>query len=425
MDLRPLTNKVSEYAFPVDGLVVAANDVEYAESQPGTGHNPNRLEGFALKWQDETVETTLRAIEWSPSRTGLLNPVAVFDPVELEGTTVSRASVHNVSIIRKLQLRIGDTILVYKANKIIPQIAENVSAAGALSDNEAFPKECPCCHGKIKPIITKGAAMDVEVATCANPDCPAKHIGKYTHFVERDCMNIMGLSKATITYFIDNGWISEFSDIYHLGRHKDEIIATKGYGKKSYENMIKAIEKSRKTSFVPFIHAVGIPNIGEGQAKLFAKEYNNDIDKFLNDVYAKHDFSHIDGIGPILNDNLIRWGETYLAYKDPSAENPNPEIRNLLTELSFENQSQEEASSDAASLSGLTFVITGDVHHFKNRNELKAKIESLGGKVSGSVSSKTSYLINNDSASASSKNKKAKELGVKIISEEEFLSLLA
>ena len=332
---------------------------------------------------------------------------------------------HNVSIIRKLQLRIGDTILVYKANKIIPQIAENVSAAGALSDNEAFPKECPCCHGKIKPIITKGAAMDVEVATCANPDCPAKHIGKYTHFVERDCMNIMGLSKATITYFIDNGWISEFSDIYHLGRHKDEIIATKGYGKKSYENMIKAIEKSRKTSFVPFIHAVGIPNIGEGQAKLFAKEYNNDIDKFLNDVYAKHDFSHIDGIGPILNDNLIRWGETYLAYKDPSAENPNPEIRNLLTELSFENQSQEEASSDAASLSGLTFVITGDVHHFKNRNELKAKIESLGGKVSGSVSSKTSYLINNDSASASSKNKKAKELGVKIISEEEFLSLLA
>lgn len=424
-EMHKMTNKVSEYAFPVDGLVVAANDVEYAESQPGTGHNPNRLEGFALKWQDETVETTLRAIEWSPSRTGLLNPVAVFDPVELEGTTVSRASVHNVSIIRKLQLRIGDTILVYKANKIIPQIAENVSAAGALSDNEAFPKECPCCHGKIKPIITKGAAMDVEVATCANPDCPAKHIGKYTHFVERDCMNIMGLSKATITYFIDNGWISEFSDIYHLGRHKDEIIATKGYGKKSYENMIKAIEKSRKTSFVPFIHAVGIPNIGEGQAKLFAKEYNNDIDKFLNDVYAKHDFSHIDGIGPILNDNLIRWGETYLAYKDPSAENPNPEIRNLLTELSFENQSQEEASSDAASLSGLTFVITGDVHHFKNRNELKAKIESLGGKVSGSVSSKTSYLINNDSASASSKNKKAKELGVKIISEEKFLSLLA
>lgn len=237
-------------------------------------------------------------------------------------------------------------------------------------------------------------------------------------------MNIMGLSKATITYFIDNGWISEFSDIYRLDRHKDEIIATKGYGKKSYENMIKAIEKSRKTSFVPFIHAVGIPNIGEGQAKLFAKEYNNDIDKFLNDVYAKHDFSHIDGIGPILNDNLIRWGETYLAYKDQSVENPNLEIKNLLAELSFEKPRQE-ASSDAASLSGLTFVITGDVHHFKNRNELKAKIESLGGKVSGSVSSKTSYLINNDSTSASSKNKKAKELGVKIISEDEFLSMLA
>ena len=422
-EIQKMSDKVSDYPFPVDGLVVAANDVAYAELQPGTGHNPNKLVGFALKWEDETVETALRKIEWSPSRTGLLNPVAVFDPVELEGTTVSRASVHNVSIIRKLRIRPGDTISVYKANKIIPQIATNLSAGKALADTEALPVECPCCHGKVTAKVEGGVKTDVEVAICENPGCPAKHIGKYTHFVERDCMNIMGLSKATVTYFIDKGWVHEFSDIYHLDKYKDDIISTKGYGPKSYKNMIAAIKKSRNTSFIPFIHALGIPNIGEGQAKLFAKEYNYDIDKFFDDVYEKHDFSHIDGIGPVLSASLIKWGETYLAYKNASAENPNMEIKNLLNELTFAKP-KESSEPAQTSLSGRTFVITGDVHHFKNRNELKAKIEELGGKVSGSVSSKTSYLINNDVTSVTSKNKKAKDLGIPIISEDDFLKMI-
>lgn len=422
-EIQKMSDRVSDYPFPVDGLVVAANDVKYAEAQPGTGHNPNKLVGFALKWEDETIETTLRKIEWSPSRTGLLNPVAVFDPVELEGTTVSRASVHNVSIIRKLRIRPGDTVSVYKANKIIPQIATNLSAGKVLDDAEALPVECPCCHGKVTAKVEGGVKTDVEVAICENPDCTAKHIGKYTHFVERDCMNIMGLSKATVTYFIDKGWIHEFSDIYHLDKYKDDIISTKGYGSKSYKNMIAAIEKSRNTSFIPFIHALGIPNIGEGQAKLFAKEYNYDIDKFFDDVYEKHDFSHIDGIGPVLSASLIKWGETYLTYKNASTENTNMEIKNLLDELTF-TKPKESSEPVQTFLSGKIFVITGDVHHFKNRNELKAKIEELGGKVSGSVSSKTSYLINNDVASVSSKNKKAKDLGIPIISENDFLKMI-
>lgn len=422
--IQEMTDKVSDYEFPVDGLVVASNDVEYAESQPGTGHNPNKLVGFALKWEDETVETTLREIEWSASRTGLLNPVAVFDPVELEGTTVSRASVHNVSIIRKLRLRIGNTVSVYKANKIIPQIAENTSAAGILSDDEALPKECPCCHGPVHAVVTSNQKVDVEVVMCENPDCAAKHIGKFTHFVERDCMNILGLSKATLTYFIDRGWIQYFADIYHLDKYEDEIVNTKGFGKKSYKNMIDAIEKSRKTSFIPFIHAIGIPNIGEGQAKLFSKEYAGNLDKFLDDVFACKDFSNISGIGQVLNKSLIDWGKAYLAYKNPDAENPNTEIKDLLAELTVEIPEQKAPAEDIISLAGKTFVITGDVHHFKNRNELKAKIESLGGKVSGSVSSKTDYLINNDVESASNKNKKAKSLGIPIISEDEFLKML-
>lgn len=422
--IQEMTDKVSDYEFPVDGLVVASNDVEYAESQPGNGHNPNKLVGFALKWEDETVETTLRNIEWSASRTGLLNPVAVFDPVELEGTTVSRASVHNVSIIRKLRLRIGDTVSVYKANKIIPQIAENASVAGVLSDDEALPKECPCCHGPVHAVVTSNQKVDVEVAMCENPDCAAKHIGKFTHFVERDCMNILGLSKATLTYFIDRGWIQHFADIYNLDRYKEEIVNAKGFGKKSYKNMIDAIEKSRKTSFIPLIHALGIPNIGEGQAKLFAKEYAGNLDKFLDDVFACKDFSHIVGIGQVLNKSLIAWGKEYLAYKSPDAEVTNTEIKDLLAELTVEIPEQKAPAEDAVSLAGKIFVITGDVYHFKNRNELKAKIESLGGRVSGSVSSKTTYLINNDTESTSSKNQKAKMLGIPIISEDEFLEML-
>lgn len=419
--MKTFSNQVNDYPFPVDGLVVAANDVLYAEKQQGTGKNPNKLVGFALKWEDETVETTLRQIEWSPSRTGLLNPVAIFDPIELEGTTVSRASVHNVSIVKKLQLHIGDTISVFKANKIIPQIAENLTPGKPLTYNESHPVLCPCCNTETNSMITENNNESVEIAICPNPDCPAKHVGRFTHFVERNCMNIMGLSKATVEQFVTNGWIKEFADIYHLDRYKDEIINTNGFGEKSYNNMIAAINTSRKTSFIPFIHALGIPNIGEGQAKLFAKEYNYDITAFLNDVYNQKDFSYINGIGPILNQNLIAWGQIHLTYMDTNNTDYDQEIKNLLAELEFEKPEQKTTTN---SLSNLTFVITGDVHHFKNRNELKAKIEELGGKVSGSVSSKTNYLINNDVTSTSGKNKKAKELNIPIISEDEFLNMI-
>lgn len=421
--MENMTNRIESYAFPVDGLVVAANDVIYAETQPSTGHNPNKLVGFALKWEDTTIETTLRAIEWSPSRTGLLNPVAIFDPVKLEGSTVSRASVHNVSIIKRLQLRVGDTISVFKANKIIPQIAENLTAQGELTYDESHPITCPCCQNKAASIINP--ENHIEITVCPSPDCPAKHVGKFTHFCERDCMNITGLSKATIEKFVTNGWIKEFADIYHIDDHRKEIINTEGFGEKSYENMIQAINNSRHTTFVAFIHAIGIPNIGKGQAKLFAKEYNYDIMQFLQDVHECKDFTYINGIGTVLNNNLIEWGKQYLAYMSkPKLSDNNMEIHNLLNELTFDTPKIPVNTTSNQPLSNLTFVITGDVHHFKNRNELKDKIEQNGGKVSGSVSSKTNYLINNDVTSISGKNKKAKELGIKIISEDEFLTML-
>lgn len=420
-NMNEFTKNVKNYPFPVDGLVVAANDVVLAEKQPSTGHNPHKLVGYALKWADKTEKTILRKIEWSPSRTGLLNPVAIFDPVQIEGTTVTRASIHNISIIKRLKLRIGDTITIFKANKIIPQIAENLTAGNNLTYQESHPLICPCCKTKAVPNINP--ENDIEFAICPSPNCPAKHIGKFTHFCERDCMNITGLSKATIEKFITNQWITEFADIYHLENHKNEIINTDGFGEQSYKNMIKAINNSRKTSFVPFIHALGIPNIGQGQAKLFAKEYQYDIMRFLKDVHEQKNFTHIDGIGEVLNDNLIKWGCKYLAYmyetKDSNVHY-NLEIKNLLNELTFEIPN----TSTTNKLSNLTFVITGDVHHFKNRNELKSEIEKHGGKVSGSVSSKTNYLINNDITSTSGKNKKAKDLGITIISENDFLNML-
>lgn len=423
--------RTQHYAFPVDGLVVAANDVVYAESQPGTGHNPHKLVGFALKWADETVETVLRDIEWSPSRTGLLNPVAIFDPVELEGTTVSRASVHNVSTIRNLQLRIGDTIAVYKANKIIPQIAENVTPKGPLTDIEASVTHCPCCNTTTKAITNNQKDIVIETVICPNSECPAKHIGRYTHFVERDSMNIMGLSKATMETFVKKGWITEFADIYHLNRHQDEIIQTEGFGKRSYTKIMLAVNKSRHTSFVPFLTALGIPNISNGKAKIFAKEYQYDIHAFFHDIHAiafpdintpVKDLNTINDIGPVLIQNLCLWGQTYLKYMHDNTD-ANLEICHLLAELTFDIPTQTVPTTTL--LSNKTFVITGDVHHFKNRNELKTKIESLGGKVSGSVSSKTSYLINNDITSTSGKNKKAKDLNIPIISEDDFLNMIA
>ncbi|WP_343087931.1 NAD-dependent DNA ligase LigA [Roseburia faecis] len=425
--MNGFSDAVPQFEYPVDGLVVASDDVRYAEKLPETGRHPNPLVGYALKWKDEEVKTTLTEIEWSPSRTGRINPVAVFDPVHLEGTEVTRASLHNVSILKEKRLRVGDSITVFKANKIIPQIAKNLTPGSKLTYAESHPVYCPCCGQETEPRITCKDGRTVEVAMCMNPECPAKHVKKFVHFVERDCMNIKGLSEATLQKFIERGFIREFADLYHLDRYKEQIVEMEGFGQKSYDKLIAAVEASRKVTFVPFIHALGIPNIGKGQAKLFNKEYSGDVKKFFLDVFQRHDFTHIEGIGEVLNDNLWRWGNEYLRYipfEDYSNRIwplLNLEIYNLLKEV--EIQVPEKVSTAAVSLNGKTFVITGKLNHFVNRDALVAKIEELGGKSSGSVSKNTSYLINNDVESTSGKNKKAKELNVPIISEDDFLKM--
>lgn len=428
--MNGFSDAVEQFEYPVDGLVVASDDVRYAETLPGTGHNPDPLVGYALKWQDEIVKTVLRKIEWSLGRTGAITPVAFFDPVELEGTTVSRASVHNVSIMKKYRLRVGDTIGVYKANKIIPQVAVNYTAdenhTPALKYKESHSVHCPCCGMETESHISDDGTTEIEV--CVNPKCPAKDVKKFAHFVERDCMNIKGLSEATLQKFLDSGFLHEFADLYHLDRYKDQIVSMEGFGQKSYDNLIDSVEKSRRTSFVPFIHSLGIPNIGKGQAKLFDKEYNGDVEKFFVDVFQRHDFTHIEGIGEVLNDNLWKWGNEYLRYipfgdyYDRVYPFLNLDVCHLLKEVKI--QVPKESSVDAAPLAGKTFVITGKLKHFANRDALVAKIEGLGGKTSGSVSKNTSYLINNDVESTSGKNKKAKELGVPVISEDEFLEMI-
>ena len=428
--MNGFSDAVEQFEYPVDGLVVASDDVRYAETLPGTGHNPNPLVGYALKWQDEIVKTVLRKIEWSLGRTGAITPVAFFDPVELEGTTVSRASVHNVSIMKKYRLRVGDTIGVYKANKIIPQVAVNYTAdenhTPALKYKESHSVHCPCCGMETESHISDDGTTEIEV--CVNPKCPAKDVKKFAHFVERDCMNIKGLSEATLQKFLDSGFLHEFADLYHLDRYKDQIVSMEGFGQKSYDNLIASVEKSRRTTFVPFIHSLGIPNIGKGQAKLFDKEYNGDIEFFFDDVYRRHDFTHIEGIGDVLNDNLLQWGNEYLRYipfedrLDKVSSPLNLEIYNLLKEVDIEIPNRSD--DGYLKLDGKIFVITGKLNHFVNRDELVAKIEELGGKTSGSVSKNTTCLINNDVESTSGKNKKAKELGVPIISEDDFLKMI-
>jgi len=427
-DLVPTMNefsdRVGELDYPVDGLVVAANDVVYAESLPGTGHNPNKLVGYAFKWQDETAETTLLRIEWSASRTGLLNPVAVFEPVELEGTTVTRASLSNVSNVKRLQLRPGNRITVYKANKIIPQVDKNLDMDGVLTYAESHPVKCPCCGKETSPLISKD---DVEVAVCNNPECSAKNIKKFVHFASRDCMNITGFSDATIERFVEAGIITEYADFFTLGFFKDEIISMDGLGEKSFQNLAAAAEKARHTSFVPFVTSLGILGIGKGQSKILSKEFHGDIMEFLRAASNRRFFSSIEGIGEVLEDNIWRWANQYLQWIDFNDDTPrekvhgvNWEIANLLKQVDY----IAEETTSGSKLSGITFVITGSLNHYANRDALISVIEQNGGKVSGSVSAKTTYLINNDVESTSGKNKKAKELGVKIISEEDFMNLL-
>lgn len=390
--------RIETYEVPSDGLVLIYDDIEYGRSLGRTAKFPR--DSIAFKWADEVRETVLKEIEWSPSRTGLINPIAIFDPVELEGTTVSRASVHNISILKGLKLGIGDRITVFKANMIIPQIAENLTN----SDTVEIPKHCPVCGGDTE----LRAVNEVQSLYCTNPTCDAKKIKSFTHFVGRDAMNIDGLSEATLEKFIAKGFIHQYRDIFHLDTHKDEIIQMEGFGEKSYQNLIDSINTAREVELPKLIYSLGIPNIGLANAKVICKFYNYDLD--LMRKAGAEELSAIDGIGEIIGKSF----EEYFAV----AENCD-RFDNLLNEL---NIKKEEVDAAAQTLAGKTFVITGSLLHFGSRNELKELIEKKGGKVAGSVSAKTVCLINNDITSASSKNKKAKELQVPIVTEEQFMA---
>lgn len=385
--------------FPSDGLVILYDDIAYGDSLGRTAKFPRNA--MAFKWTDETAETTLREIEWSASRTGLINPVAVFDPVELEGTQVSRASVHNISIVESLKLGIGDRIKVFKANMIIPQIAENLTQSGNLE----IPEVCPVCGGKtqIKQV------NDVKTLYCINEDCQAKHVKSFAHFVSRDALNIDGLSEATLEKFIQHGFLKNFCDLYHLEKFRDEIIALDGFGEKSYENLLTSVENSRNTTLPKFIYGLGIANVGLSNAKMIVQALGNDIEKVIH--AGRQGLEKIDGVGAVIADTFASYFEN---------EKNKEEFYKLLQEMHIEKAPDNQNNQI---LTGKVFVITGSLEHFENRNQLKERIEQLGGRVTGSVTGKTSYLINNDSHSTSSKNKTAAKLGVPVITENEFLEM--
>ena len=391
---------VKTYDVPSDGLVLTYCDMAYGASLGRTAKFPR--DSIAFKWADEMAETTLKEIEWSPSRTGLINPVAIFEPVELEGTTVSRASVHNLSILKGLKLGIGDRIKVYKANMIIPQIAENLTESGNLE----IPKYCPVCGGETK--ISK--LNDAETLICPNADCEAKKIKAFTLMVSRDALNIDGLSEATLEKFIAKGFIHDFADIFHLDQYQEEITEMEGFGEKSYKNLMESLEKAKDATLAKFVYSLGINGIGLANAKMLCKAFRDDFEDLKG--ASAEELSEIDGIGEVLAEGIRSFFDD--EKKLASAERLLSELRIVKTEENEEEQI----------FLGKTFVITGSVEHFNNRNEVKELIETKGGKVAGSVSGKTDYLINNDLNSTSGKNKKAKELGVPIISEEMFLQML-
>lgn len=389
--------KITDYPVPSDGLVLLLDDIAYGESLGRTAKFPRNA--IAFKWADEQAETTLREVEWSASRTGLINPVAIFDPVELEGTTVSRASVHNVSIVKELKLGIGDRITVYKANMIIPQIAENLTKSGTLE----IPCTCPVCQGETR-IVKEN---DTETLVCPNQDCDAKKIKSFTLFVSRDAMNIDGLSEATLEKFLAEGFLHTYADLFHLDRHRDAIIQMDGFGEKSYQNLEASVEKARHTNLARLIYSLGIPNIGIANARMICREYKNDLGKML--AAPAEELAAMDGVGPVIAGAFV---DFFAREKNKTA------LELLLKEVELE---PETFSEEALPLSGQSFVITGSLNHFENRSALKEKIEALGGKVTGSVTGKTVCLINNDSTSNSAKNKKARELGIAVLTEEEFM----
>lgn len=384
--------------FPSDGLVALYDDIAYGESLGTTAKFPRNA--MAFKWADEMRDTRLLEIEWSPSRTGLINPVAIFEPVELEGTTVSRASVHNISIMKELKLGIGDTIRVYKANMIIPQIAENLTGSG----NAPIPHNCPACGQET--IVKK--ENDVECLFCVNPGCPAKKIKSFGLFTSRDAMNIDGLSEATLEKFIARGFIHDFGDIFEISRYKDGIVEMEGFGQKSYDNLMESLERAKETTLPRVIYSLGIANIGLANAKVICRHFDNDLDRIRH--ASLEEVSDIDTIGPVIAGNLVAY------FKD---EDNNRRLDHLMSFLHI----QEDSPKQEQIFEGMNFVITGSLVHFGNRSEAKELIESLGGKVTGSVTKKTNYLINNDIQSNSSKNKKARELGIPILSEEDFRKL--
>lgn len=391
--------RIAENDFPSDGLVLTIDDIAYGESLGRTAKFPRNA--IALKWQDETAETTLQKIEWSASRTGLINPVAVFDTVELEGTKVSRASVHNVSIVESLELGVGDRITVFKANMIIPQIAENLTRSG----NILIPSVCPVC-GSPTEILMDG---DTKTLVCPNPECTAKHVKRFSHFVARDAMNIDGLSEATLEKLINKKILRFFHDLYHLDRYADEIMDMEGFGKKSFEKLLAAVEASRETTLDRVLYGIGIANIGLSTARLISRHFDEDVDSVVHATASQ--LTEIDGVGEVIADAFVSYFSDISLTRDFFA---------LLVEL---NLKKEERTTESP-ITGKTFVITGSLEHFKSRNELKDLIELLGAKVAGSVSKNTDYLINNDSLSNSAKNTKAKQLGTEIITEEEFLKLV-
>ena len=393
------SEQVKKNDFPSDGLVLLMDDISYGKSLGTTAKFPRNA--LAFKWEDEEEKTILREVEWSPSRTGLINPVAIFDPVELEGTVVSRASLHNISYLEDLKLGIGDEITVYKANMIIPQIGENLTKSGQLP----IPEHCPACHEETKIVQDKEAKM----LYCENPHCPAKRIKQFALFVSRDALNIEGLSEMTLEKFIGKGFIQEFPDLFSLKEHKEEIIAMEGFGQKSYDKLMENAEKARETSLARLLYGLGIGGIGASNARVLSEAFHDDAEELsraeLSEVVS------IKGIGPILGESIVRYFK----------EEENCRLfRKLLSILHL----HKEEKAENTALSGKVFVITGSLEHFQNRKELEEEIRKAGASTASSVSKNTSYLINNDKNSSSSKNKKAQELGIPILSEEDFLRLL-
>jgi len=408
VDAGTLEQEISWFAshiesndLPSDGLVLTYDDIEYGESLGTTAKFPR--DSIAFKWRDEVKETTVTEIEWSASRTGLINPIAIFEPVELEGTTVSRASLHNISIMEELQIGVGDTVRVYKANMIIPQIAENLTRSG----NIQIPQKCPVCGGAAEVRRNN----DVKYLYCTNSECTAKHIKRFSLFVSRDAMNIEGLSEATIEKFIADGLVKEFADLYHLEEHRQRIVGMEGFGEKSYANLIEAVNRSRKSSAVRLLYGLGIPGIGLSNAKLICRSFGYDWNRIQNAGYEQ--LTSISGIGDVMAEAFVRFF---------SNDDNRRIVKNVLQEIELE---EVNTADNEQILENCVFVITGSLEHFRNRDELVGLIESKGGKVSGSVSSRTSYLINNDNTSNSTKNKKAKELGISIITEEQFLNWIS